>query len=50
MTGETIFHPDFRAEPCWWDAAPPEEARDEPLPASVVLLIIGSGFAGLSAA
>jgi glycine/D-amino acid oxidase-like deaminating enzyme len=50
MTGETIFHPDFRAEPYWWDVAPPEEARDEPLPASVDLLIIGSGFAGLSAA
>ena len=27
------LHPDFVAQPYWWDAAPPEESRDEPLPA-----------------
>ena len=47
---EDIFHPDFRAEPYWWLAAPPEDASAEPLPASADVVIIGSGFAGLSAA
>lgn len=41
-----IFQPDFRAEPYCWTAAPPEQARDAPLPQAIV----GSGFAGLSAA
>jgi gamma-glutamylputrescine oxidase len=46
----SVLHPAFRAEPYWWDAAPPEEARDAPLPERVDLLVVGSGFAGLSAA
>lgn len=45
-----IFHPDFRAEPYWWLAAAPEDASAEPLPAAADVVIIGSGFAGLSAA
>jgi len=44
------FHPDFKAEPYWWDAAPPEDASGEALPERVDVLIVGSGFAGLSAA
>ncbi len=36
------FHPDFKDEPYWWDAAPPEEARD-PLPERADLVIVGSG-------
>lgn len=47
---DAAFHPDFRAEPYWWDAAPPEDARGEALPERVDLLVVGSGFAGLSAA
>ena len=50
MSTASPFHPDFRAEPYWWEAAPPEEARAEPLPASAALVVVGSGFAGLSAA
>lgn len=46
----SIFHPDFRAEPYWWLAAPPEESRGADLPGRVDVLIVGSGFAGLSAA
>jgi glycine/D-amino acid oxidase-like deaminating enzyme len=46
----TLFHPDFRAEPYWWLAAPPEDASAEPLPDRADIVIIGSGFAGLSAA
>lgn len=45
-----IFHPDFRAEPYWWLAAPPEDASTDPLPSAADIVIIGSGFAGLSAA
>lgn len=44
-----IFHPDFVAQPYWWDAAPPEEAR-EPLPDQVDVAIVGSGYCGLLAA
>jgi glycine/D-amino acid oxidase-like deaminating enzyme len=44
-----LFDPDFRVAPYWWDAAPPETARDA-LPASVDVLIVGSGYCGLSAA
>jgi glycine/D-amino acid oxidase-like deaminating enzyme len=44
-----LFHDDFRLAPYWWDAAPPETAR-EPLPDSVDLVIVGSGYCGLSAA
>lgn len=50
MSIASPFHPDFRAEPYWWDAARPEEARAEPLPARAGLVVVGSGFAGLSAA
>jgi len=46
----SLFHPEFRAEPYWWLAAPPEDAREAPLPARADVVIIGSGFAGLSAA
>ena len=38
-----------RATPYWWDAAPPEDSRVD-LPARVDVAIVGSGFAGLSAA
>ena len=44
-----LFHDDFRLAPYWWDAAPPETARD-PLPDNVDLAIVGSGYCGLSAA
>src|ERR1700687_2292515 len=35
--------------PYWWDAAPPQ-TRQGPLPSSVDVLVVGSGFTGLSAA
>jgi len=47
---ESAFHPGFLAQPYWWEAAPPETARDEALPSGADLVVIGSGFAGLSAA
>lgn len=45
-----LFHPDFRAEPYWWDDAPPETARDADLPAKADVVIVGSGYCGLNAA
>lgn len=44
-----LFHDDFRVTPYWWDTAPPETARDA-LPSGVDLVIVGSGYCGLSAA
>jgi glycine/D-amino acid oxidase-like deaminating enzyme len=38
----------FIDSPYWWDAAPPQ-ARQGPLPSSVDVLVVGSGFTGLSA-
>jgi glycine/D-amino acid oxidase-like deaminating enzyme len=48
-TGKDIFHPNFRDQPYWWDAAPPEEAKED-LPDRVDIAIVGSGFCGLNAA
>lgn len=45
----SIFTGDFKAAPYWWDAAPPEPYRD-PLPAQADVVIVGSGYCGLSAA
>ncbi|WP_069264097.1 NAD(P)/FAD-dependent oxidoreductase [Paraburkholderia nodosa] len=44
-----LFHQAFRCAPYWWDAAPPE-ASNAPLPESVDIAIVGSGYCGLSAA
>jgi glycine/D-amino acid oxidase-like deaminating enzyme len=44
-----ILHEAFKAEPYWWDAAPPEVA-DDALPTRVDYAIVGSGYCGLSAA
>lgn len=44
-----IFTSDFKTQPYWWDAAPPETALD-PLPARADVVVVGSGFAGLNAA
>jgi glycine/D-amino acid oxidase-like deaminating enzyme len=47
---KTIFHPDYKQEPFWWEAARPSERHAASLPASTDVLIVGSGYAGLSAA
>ncbi|WLE63386.1 NAD(P)/FAD-dependent oxidoreductase [Burkholderia plantarii] len=44
-----LFHDAFRLAPYWWDAAPPETDR-APLPAAADVVIVGSGYCGLSAA
>ena len=47
---KSIFHPDYKQEPFWWEAARPGERHAASLPASTDVLIVGSGYAGLSAA
>lgn len=47
---DDIFAPGFVERPYWWDAAPPEDARDQPLPEETDVAIVGSGYCGLSAA
>lgn len=37
-------------DPYWWDAAPREPRSDVALPAKVDVLVVGAGYAGLSAA
>ena len=40
----------IKHDPYWWDAAPREPRSDVPLPTKCDAVIIGSGYAGLSAA
>lgn len=40
---------DFKTNPYWWDAAPPETAMDT-LPAQVDVVVVGSGYCGMTAA
>jgi glycine/D-amino acid oxidase-like deaminating enzyme len=49
MTAE-IFAPDFTATPYWWEAARPTAEGGSPLPATADVAVVGSGYAGLSAA
>jgi glycine/D-amino acid oxidase-like deaminating enzyme len=48
MTG--IFHSDFKARPYWWEAYAPAALPQSGLPKSTSTLIVGAGYAGLSAA
>ncbi len=47
---QSIFHPDYKREPYWWEAARPGTQYSTDLPATTEVLIVGSGYAGLSAA
>lgn len=48
--GDGIFTDDFRTDACWLDDVAPPETGDASLPASVEVLVIGSGYTGLSTA
>lgn len=39
----------FKTDPYWWDAAPPETAM-RPLPARADVVVVGSGYCGMTAA
>jgi glycine/D-amino acid oxidase-like deaminating enzyme len=45
----SIFAPEFKERPWWWEAAEPPD-RDNPLPDRTAVAIVGGGYAGLSAA
>lgn len=45
-----LFHPDYKPEPYWWEAARPGTEHASDLPQRTEVLIVGSGYAGLSAA
>ena len=46
---DEILAADFKAEPYWWEAAPPLSRRCD-LPAESDFVVVGSGFCGLAAA
>ena len=45
-----LFHPDFKPEPYWWEAARPTVEGSRDLPEATEVLVIGSGYAGLACA
>lgn len=45
-----IFHKDFKAEPFWWEAHRPSALPELTLPREARVVIVGAGYAGLSAA
>lgn len=47
---KSLFHPDYKQEPYWWEAARPGTEHAGDLPAVTEIFIVGSGYAGLSAA
>lgn len=47
---ETIFTPDAKMTPYWWDRSPVLETGIDELPAKVDTLVVGSGYTGLHAA
>ncbi|WP_342642250.1 NAD(P)/FAD-dependent oxidoreductase [Rhodoligotrophos ferricapiens] len=52
MDPQAIFSADFKEQPYWWDRAPldaPEPAR-APLPDEADVVVIGSGYTGITAA
>ncbi len=44
------FADDFRTQPYWWDVAAPAAEPDAALPGEADVVIVGGGYAGLSAA
>lgn len=45
-----VFTADFKTDPYWWEASPRHDLPDVPLPRSVDVLVVGSGYTGLNAA
>ncbi len=44
-----IFHKDFKAKPFWWEAHEPAALPEIALPRETRVVIVGAGYAGLSA-
>ena len=50
MMNETLFHPDLKLTPYGWDEVPRPTPHETSLPAKVDVLVVDSGYTGLSAA
>ncbi len=50
MSADSVFTENFKTDPYWWEAARPDHEEERALPDACDVLVIGSGFAGLSAA
>ena len=50
MARSDIFHPDFVAEPYWWEAYRPTAGDLADVPREARVAIVGGGYAGLAAA
>jgi glycine/D-amino acid oxidase-like deaminating enzyme len=50
MMGASLFTPDFKALPYWWDRTPRPDLGQPALPTRADLVVVGSGYTGLSAA
>ena len=48
-TSKNLLAENFTTNPYWWDAAPPETAMN-PLPHKVDVVVVGSGYCGMTAA
>src|SRR2546425_6791584 len=48
VSGDSVLPPDFKTTPYWWEEARPPAAPD-PLPAQADVVVVGSGYTGLSA-
>jgi len=46
--GDSVLMPDFKTTPYWWEEASPPAAPD-PLPSQADVVVVGSGYTGLSA-
>jgi len=47
---DTIFHKDFKSMPWWWEWWHPNSELSQDPPAKTDVLVVGAGYAGLSAA
>jgi glycine/D-amino acid oxidase-like deaminating enzyme len=50
MTGEQLFTANFKPLPYWWDLTPRPDLGQPELPAHADVVVVGSGYTGLSAA
>jgi glycine/D-amino acid oxidase-like deaminating enzyme len=47
---DQVFAPDYKDQPYWWEATPRPQLPATELPARADVLVVGSGYTGLSAA
>ncbi|HZF34213.1 MAG TPA: FAD-dependent oxidoreductase, partial [Candidatus Angelobacter sp.] len=50
MPADPLFAPDYKDEPYWWQATPRPPSPPAALPPRADVVVVGSGYTGLSAA